>query len=804
MSETPAQSTSLASMKSALNSVPGATVDVIAVIRKNVPLIFFCGVLGILAGVTYWANAQDWYESKAKMLVTLKDMRSGSGERRDAASWGSDRIQDEVLANHMEIFSSRRIVGNALKRANWENLPGVVAQVTEDQDAIAYVIDSLTLSKGGKGTARTARSLNIAFRHTDPDESMIVLNSLVEEYEHFLNDQVNRIMSEANRLILQVQDNVEKDLKQLEESYVDARRNAPILYSGEGNGNVYLEQFRRLQDELMTVEIERSTVATRLQNVVDSINQIKAVNGDPLEMLALIDTDSLTRLGTFAGFSSAQTSEFQQAQAARLQEAQTKYGKLTNLQADLAKHEANFGPGHPVVENLRREIQLVERVLRDSERATQYNPIFDKLTPELLLRAYTGFLQHDLAALNERKRQLDLLASEAETSSKSLIEFEMRDRMLLGEINRKQALFESIVNQLRDLDTAAGLSGYIHEVLEEPQLGESVWPKLSLCLAGGLLLGLLAGASIALLSDQLDNRFRSPTEIDSTLGIPVIAQVGKINRSRDKRKSGRVLVDAQAPEAEAFRLMRTYLLREVKTGNVRTAMVTSSQAKDGKSTILTNLGASFSELGLKVLVIDGDMRAPTVHRFLNMSIDRGLSEVLQGKAESEDVIRETGVEGFYLMTAGGAVRNPAELLQSDVFDKLLEKCKQSFDMILVDSGPVLLVSDPAIVSQKCDISMLVIRPSVDPKQKVMEAVRRLRASKSNLRGCILNTYGSSNEFTREAGYGNSSYYGYGYGNRGYGRRVDGEEGKVKSSSRVHRENGRENGKSSNGAQRHDA
>ncbi len=793
MSETPAQANSLNSVKTALNSMPAATVDIIAVIRRNVPLICFCGVLGILLGVTYWSNAEEWYESKAKMLVTLKDMRTSD---RGDTSWGSDRIQDEILANHMEIVTSRRIVGNALERANWASMPGIVSKVTEDKDAIDYVIDSLSLSKGGKGTARSARSLNITFRHIDPEESLVVLQALVKEYEAFLGEQVNRIMSEANRLIQQVQNNVEKDLKTLEENYVQARQNAPILYSGEGSSNVYLDKFRRLQDELVTVEIQRSSISSRLQNVMESIRQIKASNGDSLELLALIDTDSLTRLGTFAGFSSAQTSEFQQAQAARLHEAQTKYGKLTSLQADLSKHEANFGPGHPVVENLRKEIQLVEQVLKESERKTQYNPIFDKLTPDLLISAYTGFLRADLSSLDERKHQLTLFAAEAEQMSKSLIEFELRDRMIQAEINRKQALFDSIVNQLRDLDTAAGLSGYVHEVLEAPQLGQSVWPSLPLCLAAGMFLGVGLGASIALMSDHLDNRFRSPTEIDSTLGVPVIAQVGKITRSRDKRKSGRVLVDAQAPEAEAFRLMRTYLLREVKAGNLRTAMITSSQAKDGKSTILANLGASFSELGLKILIIDGDMRAPTIHRFMNMAIDRGLSEVLQEKATLEEVVRDTGIEGCFVMTAGAAVRNPAELLQSEVFDRLLEKCKETYDMILVDSGPVLLVSDPAIVSQKCDISLLVVRPSVDPKQKVMESVRRLRASKSNLRGVILNTYGSSAEFTREAGYNSEYYsgYGYGYGNRGYGRRVDDKEESVKP-GRVFQEHG----KSSNGA-----
>lgn len=804
MSENSSQSAPQTPIRSAINSMPGATVDVVAILRRQAAMITFCGVVGLLLGVIYWANAEITYETKAKMLVTLKDMRAKEG---GDSSWGSDRIQDEILANHMEIVTSRRIVGSALERVNAAAMPGIQAHLDDDTDAIDYVIKSLKMTKGGQGGARSARSLNIAFRHSDPEEAVKILESLVQEYEKFLDEQVTRIMSQANRLIQQVQNTVEQDLKKLEESYVAARKNAPLLYSGDGTSNVYLDKFRRLQDELVTVDIQRSSVATRLENVTSSIKSIQENKGDPLELIALIDGESLTRLTAFAGFSSAESSEFQQSQAARNQEALTKYGTLRQLRADLAKHEANFSSGHPVVENLRREIAMVENLLAESEKKTQYSPIFDRLTPELLLKAYTGFLRHDLAALDERKRELDLLAVEAETNSKSLIEFELRDRMIQAEIDRKQALYDSIVNQLRDLDTAAGLSGYIHEVLEAPQLGQQVWPSLPISICGGLFVGLLCGVSLALLGDQMDSRFRTPTEIDAALGVPVIAQVGKITRSRDSRKSGRVIVDAQAPEAEAFRLMRTYLLREVKSGNLRTAMVTSSQAKDGKSTILANLGASFSELGLKVLIIDGDMRAPTVHRFMNMPIDQGLSEVLRGKLTVEQAVKETGIEGFSVMTAGGAVRNPAELLQSEQFDKVLDTCKKMFDMVLVDSGPVLLVSDPAIVSQKCDISLLVIRPSVDPKQKVFEAVRRLRSSKSNLRGCILNTYGSSADFTREAGY-NSTYYGYGYGYGSRGRRADEAEESPKLNSRAFKENGHSskgtsNG-STNGSAHHDA
>jgi len=751
-------------------TAPASSVDILEIIRSQLLLITCCGMLGLLMAVIYWANAATWYETHAKMLITLKDMRGGEkGEK----TWGDDGVQDEILANHIEIIQSRAIISKSLDDVKWQQMPGMVEQAENLTEAITYVADNLKMTKGGEGSARGARTLTIAFRHTDPEESLKVLQAIVAEYEGFLDEQVNRLMLRANRLIQQAQEKVEGDIRALEEQYVQARQNAPVLYSGEGSGNVYLDKFRRLQDELITVEIEISSVSTRLENVTNSIHEILKKEGDnTLELLALIDNDSLSRLGTFAGFSSAQTTDFQKNAAARAKEAEAKYSTLTSLRADLSKLEANFGPGHPQVVNLKQEIGLVEKLISESEKSTQdYSAIFEKLTPEVLLKAYVSFLRHDLSSLEERRRELNLLAEDVEAKTKSLIEFELKDKMIQGEITRKTTLFDGIVQQLRDMDTAAGLSGYMHEVLESPELGEKVWPSLQICAAGGLFLGCCLGLLIAIFNDQFDNRFRTPGEIDTIVGVPVIAQVGKINRSRDNRKRGRVIVDAQAPEAECFRLLRTYLLRDVRSGSVKTAMITSSQAKDGKSTILANLGASFAELGLSVVIIDGDMRAPTIHRFLNMPIDRGLSELLEGKAEIEEVLRDTGIDGLKVITAGSDVRNPAELLQDESFDKVLNGLKQRFDFVLVDSGPVLLVSDPAIVSQKCDISMLVVRPAIDTKRKVIEAARRLKSSRSNLRGCILNTYGSTKEFIRDSGYyANTNYYGYGYGSRGYGNR----------------------------------
>src|SRR5690606_17579793 len=139
--------------------------------------------------------------------------------------------------------------------------------------------------------------------------------------------------------------------------------------------------------------------------------------------------------------------------------------------------------------------------------------LFDGITPEKLMQAYVGFLRNDMDAYEQRRNELLVMAAEAEEQSKQLIEFELRDRMMQAEINRKQSLYNGIMDQLRNLDTATGLSGFIHEVLDAPREGEIVWPNLAICGLGGILLGLMCGAGIAMMTDQMDNRFRTPSEI---------------------------------------------------------------------------------------------------------------------------------------------------------------------------------------------------------------------------------------------------------------------------------------------------
>ena len=683
-------------------------------------------------------------------------------------------------------------------RLRLADLDSITSHLEDDMDAVDYVIEHLKVTMGGDGAAKSARSLNIIFEHDEPRDAKAVLEAIVLEYQLFLDNQLRDAAEMIASLASDRLTETEKDLEELEEQYVKMRKNAPLLYSSEGS-NPYVDAYRTLQDNLLDVEVKESSTRTRLAKVLDSLDRIEENAGSDLEKLALIDAESLERLGMFASLQmgAASSIDVYTTQPERIAAAQAKYQALLEMKAELDQKQRDFGNNNPEVVALRDRIRVYEAGIDDSE--TEITQIWGEdvqLGPETLLLAYVGFLKHDLAALDEQRTELTSLMATAERDAKSLTEFELTEETLRAKIERKQEEFDSVIGEIREIDSASAFSGFIHELLEAPRVGRRSWPKLPLCLVGGVLIGLVGGLLAALFNDRNDNRFRTVSQVERELGLSVLGRVGKLPPT--DKDGGHLRATALAPEGEAFRSIRTVLLPEVKGGRLRTLGTTSPISGDGKSTTMANLAASFAQAGLTVLVIDGDMRRPTVHKQLGIPLGKGLSNVLRGQVEVPDVVKPTPIDGLSAMTAGSAVGNPAELLQGETFTNLLELLKTRFDLVLIDLGPVLAVSDPLIASQRIDGMLLVTRVANDSVAQARDAVARLRASGATLLGAVVNTFGVGREFGSGDG-----YYGY-YGEYGSYSTASREKEIRESEAAERAEAARSNGKTSPAAPPSDA
>ena len=724
------------------------------VLRRQRWVILGAMSLGLALGSLYWSKARVWFESSAKILVSQRDPNLASSANPGAQS--DNMVEQDVLANHMEVVRSRRIVEGALKRHSISELPSITSQLEgTEKDSADYIIDHLKLSRGGKGTAKDARSLSISFEHTDADDARLVLEAIVVEYQLFLGEQLSRAMSEANTLVKDARDNLESELEKVQQEYITARQNAPVLFQGEDSSNVYLEQYRRLHEELLTLDIQESSSASRLEKAKAVLAKKAEGREITIADLGIIDTDSLSRLGIFAGMQSnaAKGTVFLSDQSDRQEQARL-VAALVEKQVELRRLEAELGARHPDVIILKDEIEFKKEKIEERESALAPGMADVELTPEGLLSAYIAFLENDVTAIAERRNELALLKDDAEKQARVLVEYELKEGIIKSRVDRTQTLFDGLVEQLRGLDLASGMHGYIHELLESPRKGEKVWPSLAMCGIGGIMLGLVGGLFASVMIDQLDTRFRTSSEIDSAIGLPILTRVGGF-----KTEGTFPIVADNSPEGESFRILRTLLLTDIRSGQLRVISATSPLPGDGKTTILANIAASFAKLNMSVVLIEADMRRPTFHKRFNVPDERGLSDVLKGKCSLDDVLIPSGVQNLTLMTSGSGAADPSELLQHEVFDELLVSLKERFQLVIVDVGPVLAVSDPVIVAQKSDGMLLVVRSSNDTRQQVIDAVETLRSANAKMLGCIVNTYGSGHEFERRG------YYGYYYSDR---------------------------------------
>ena len=730
------------------------SLDVFAILGRQRWLIAALALAGLAAGVAYALKAQVWYTSQAKVLINQRS--AGLGSEGNA----TNVVDEDILANHIELLQSRMIVGDALEANGLMDLDTIVAQLGEKGDAVDYVVDHMSIRRGGDGSAKTARSLAVSFSHVDAEDTQLVLTAILKRYEAFIISQVEQVVGQANQMVNKAKTEVETELVAAEQEYLTARQDAPLFFQGEGSSNIYQDRFRSLQEQLLDIDIQESSIKTRLKRVELTLNEIDESGGnavDQLDKLALIDSESLERLGVFAGLqmSASNSAEFKAAMPAMAEEARAEITHLLQLNSEKQRLTAVFGPGHPKVQDIQSQIEGVKEFLQSNDDVSGTASMFGEstLTATGLLKAYVGFLNHDLATLGEQRKELVFLSDDAEKKAKELIEYELNEMVLRKKIERQESLFEGVVQQLRQLDTASGLSGFLYEFLEVPRLGEKSWPKLPICGLGGLMLGTFGGLFFAVATEFRDRRFRSAAELDEAIGLPNLGMVGKLNSIRDGI-SGLIAVE-NSPNAEAFRLGRTVLLPEIRSGKLRTIGFTSPMQGDGKSTVCSNFAVSFSQIGLRVLVIDADLRRPSSHRYFSVAKGAGLCDVLEGRAEFADVINETEAEGVSVITAGSAVEMAAELLQSDKLDEVLAQAKEAYDLVIVDLPPVLAVSDPIVVMPRLDGGVLVVRVANVRRDEVINTMRRISSSGGNFVGCLLNSFGAGQKFNVQGG-----YYGY--------------------------------------------
>ena len=333
--------------------------------------------------------------------------------------------------------------------------------------------------------------------------------------------------------------------------------------------------------------------------------------------------------------------------------------------------------------------------------------------------------------------------------------------ILQREVDTARTQYEALLQRLKEVSIAGGVGSSQVSVVDRalaPLLPFE--PNIPRSLVQALILSLFVGIGLAFALNYIDDTIKTPEDVKQKLGLPALGVIPKVRgRVSDITES---LKDPRSPITEAFFSARTALDFTTTSGAPKSLVVTSSRPSEGKTSSTISLGMSFAKTGRKVLIIDADMRKPSFVADAKDSI--GLSGLLTQDAVLTEQIVGSATDGLYLVPSGVIPPNPAELLSSPRLAELIAEACEYFDIVIVDSPPLLGFADAPILGSVCDATLVVIESGTIRRPAALRTIERLLESNSNVVGVMLMKFDA-----RKSGYETGDYYySYGRGSYAYG------------------------------------
>jgi succinoglycan biosynthesis transport protein ExoP len=555
--------------------------------------------------------------------------------------------------------------------------------------------------------------ISLAFTSQDPKKAADIANKMAEEY---LVTQVDAKYKAAQRATEWLSKRIEElrgQVLEAEAKIVEYRSKHNLVDTTNQNNPITL-QFFQLNSQLALAQAQRAEAEARLSQAKSVLNSPEGISAAAMVLTSPLMT------------------------SLREQE--------TQLMRQLADMKTTYGENHPQMVNIKAELQSVRDKMKDEVRRI----IQDDVNEVAVAKARERELNDNMAKLQSNAARVDLAG------------VELQDLTREADTNRQ--LFQTFLTRFKEIVDQQGLQEPDATILSAADVpGSPSYPKTGLFTLIAFAASTVLGVLLVFIVERWDSDygFRSADEIQATLGVRALALVPDLSRRETQGNPAEdyILEKPNSAYAEALQRIRTSLFLTDGEHPPKTILVTSSVPLEGKSTIAASLARQSARSGLKVILIDADLRRPRLHEVIGLPNQNGLSEVLTGRANPEAAIKRDEKSGLDFLPAGIGVVSPPDLFRSSTMKILLEEMAAYYDLVIIDTPPVAAVSDTFTLSGIVDKSVYVIRWEQTPRNVALAGIRQMVDAGADIAGIVL----ARVDVKKHAryGYADSGYY-HGY------------------------------------------
>jgi capsular exopolysaccharide synthesis family protein len=700
-------------------------------------LVFFTGVLSFLATPKYKSTATLLIEGERSKILSIEDEFGYSRNFEDLRSFNTS----------LRLLKSKSLAERVARKMNLLNRPEFGAGKTQKKSLLATVKEAISFKWLLPG------------KNAKTDESNSLIRS--DPYSEIAESVRESIDVSAIRTTKLVE--------------ISCTSYSPVLAANTVN---------TLAEEFIDFSVEKRFETTQqasdfLSEQISNLREDLALKekelqryGREKEIFFLTDTES-TVVNKFADLNEAYT----QAQIDRIRK-EAEYRELKSIDIDSLPQFVN----NPLIQSLKTEYTRMKNEHEEKSR------IFKPSYPDMVtLKAKLDSMREELKS--EIEKAVDHAESEyrsdikKESSLKTLLEKQRADVVRMNsdailynsldiEVENKRKLLNSLVERQNEALVSARIGGLKTSnisIIDRGEVpGDPVSPKKKRNLILAFLIGILGGGGLCFFLEYLDNTVKGPEDVERLAGLPSLGVIpylppegirkrkrygfySKYKYSDGTQNPGEEanspaiqeieFVNESYPKisvSEDYRTVRTSILLSQTESPPQTIAISSSMPQEGKTATVTNMAVSFSQLEKRILIIDADLRKPRLHRLFKIKNVGGLSGYLTGRVSIKDVIQETSHENIWIISSGPIPPNPAELLNSERMKELLNDMKEKFDVVLLDTPPILAVVDALIVSSLSDSMVFIIKAGKTARLPFLRAVEELKQAKTKIIGVVFN------------------------------------------------------------------